>query len=96
MVPVQELPPCREGPPFWVDPSHAEIVLCGGFAGCTACFAVSSCGGGRLRVPCRLTGPAGSVGPVRRLCKGRPPWKRLGAAWPSFELEPKPRLWRPH
>ena len=82
------------GPPFFIHPSHELVVMCGGYTGCLACTAVSSCGGGRLRELCRLAGPAGSQGQVKRLCKGALPFVAR-KEWPSGETTPRPRLWRP-
>ena len=74
--------------PTSVHSSH-RCIQCGGFVGCQVCGSVASTSQrSALSRQCRGRGPAGSMGPGKRLAKGRLP---RGAVWPSGELCPRPK-----
>ena len=83
--------------PFAVGEGH-DIVLCGGFVGCTCCAVVVGWHGhSKLSAKCRGNHPRGSGGPVRRLILGKLPHAQRmihGMSWPSGEVNPRPMRWR--
>lgn len=78
-------------PPYPVGQMHA-LICCGGFVGCVKCGGVMGSQASKiLAADCRLGCPAGSRGPISRLCRGQLPHQHDGGpaeVWPSGELEP--------
>ncbi len=78
--------------PMRIHSTH-DCIACGGYFGCLRCGSVvGSARSSLLSDACRGACPAGSGGPIARLRAGRLP---RGRAWPSGELQPLPKRYRP-
>lgn len=82
-------------PPFEVHSSHL-LVLCGGYSGCVHCGRIAGFWGQhKFARECRLFIPEGTLVHIRRLMRGLLPSSGRALGWPSGEVDPAPRRWRP-